>query len=131
VARTQQLVVPGRINPRTVQTELLGMRGKQLSRNEVKQWARETAQKLFGEALAELPIHGMRASGRTARQKQVPQDVIDALLIGAVAVARVQLSRSINSSLEAMFESRRQVPSRGGRRMNGWSAKDLAKLGHR
>lgn len=122
VARAQQLQVLGRINPRTVQTELLGMRGKQLARAEVKTWARQTAERIFGASLDELPLYGARRKGR-----DLPQDVIDALLIGSVAASRVQLSLTGNIPLDTLFESRRHFQTRGGRRMSGWREKDIRK----
>ena len=51
VARGRSMLVPGRVNPRSVQTELMGMRGKQLDRVTVKTWARETANRIFGTEL--------------------------------------------------------------------------------
>lgn len=97
IARSRGLTVPGRLNPRTVQTELLGMRGRQLARREVKEHARAAAGRLFGPELSSLPVSGVSA-------KRVPQDVIDALLIGAVAVARVQLSLRVGGSICETFE---------------------------
>ena len=101
VAREKGVSVPGRLNPRTVQVELLGMRGKQLSRNEVKLWARETAKRLFGEQLERLlelePF--IKAS-------KVPQDIIDASLIGSLAVSRISISLNSNTDVFAAFAPR-------------------------
>ncbi len=146
VARTRGLAVPGRINPRTVHTELLQMRGKQLSRAEVKVWARATVERLFGVNLAGITMMGsfshggpqdngaecrlLRGNG-SQRRKKIPQDIIDALLIGCVAVSRVQLGKKSQLSLEAVFESkpqRRYAIRSGGRRGVCWTERDVKKL---
>lgn len=114
-ARARGVVVPGRLNPRTVQSELLGMRGKQLERKQVKAWAREVALRLYGNLL----------DGET----RISQDVIDALLIGSLAVSRVNLAQRSQTALTDVFSER----SRSGdaqRRMSGrgrvrWSESDL------
>lgn len=121
VARGRGVVVPGRINPRTVQTEILGLRGKQLQRAVVKETARVTAQQLFGAQLSVLPLYG---SGKTHRQ--LPQDVIDALLIGAVALSRVRLAEQSQRPLTEAFTSKSESRSlaRSSRSLR-WSEDDL------
>lgn len=99
VARSRGVNVPGRLNPRTVQTELLGMRGKQLARKSVKEWARATVERLFPQELKEIPVLGSNSA-------QVPQDVIDAVLIGVVAIARVELGRRSGVDVAEAFQSR-------------------------
>ncbi len=94
LARARGVVVPGRINPRTVQTDLLGMRGKQLARKEVKAWAKEVAGRLYGETL------GMLAADSFG------QDIIDAALLGTVAVTRVQLATKSGISWYEAFSPR-------------------------
>ncbi len=124
VAREQRLSVPGRINPRTVQAELLGMSGKQLPRKEVKAWASEAVERIFGSQLSQLPMYGVKSP--VAR---MPQDIVDALLIGALAVSRVRLSTSTNVELESMFEPRKAPRgSNATRRRAVWTDKDLKKL---
>ncbi|MCB0358470.1 MAG: hypothetical protein KDD44_02510 [Bdellovibrionales bacterium] len=120
IARASGAVVPGRLNPRTVQTELLGMRGRQLPRAEVKRWARDTVQQLFGRALTALEIIG--DTGGTAAA--LSQDIVDALLIGAVAVSRVQLSLSGSQPLETAF-SGYQRSNRNGVVGVRWTEADL------
>lgn len=123
VAREHRLHVPGRINPRTVQVELLGMRGKQLPRKEVKAWASEAVDKLYGKQLAKLPIYGVRK-----RAQRLPQDVVDALLIGALAVSRVRMSHSTKVELESMFEPRGgRTNGRANYRQANWTSEDLKK----
>ncbi len=124
LARERGVLVPGRINPRTVQAELLGMRGKQLPREQVKEWAREVAQRLFGE---DIPVG---ESGR-GRGGKLSQDVVDALLIGALAVSRLGLAIQVGIPLEDAFgsankRSAKRLP-RAGRGVR-WSSKELQKL---
>lgn len=124
VARSVGMDVPGRLNPRTVQSELLGMRGKQLGRQEVKAWARETANRLFNQKFADIVPPSCRTKDGT-----VSQDIIDALLIGAVAVSRVQVALKAGVSLDSAFapsgrSTRGYRGSASGRetgRKTGWS----------
>ncbi|MDD2943420.1 MAG: crossover junction endodeoxyribonuclease RuvC [bacterium] len=95
VARSNGCLVPGRINPRTVQSELLGMSGKQLPRKEVKEQARLVAEKLFPQI--------------NSNKKKLPQDVIDALLIGELAINRIRLAGQTNSPLSAVFDSKEDI----------------------
>jgi Holliday junction resolvasome RuvABC endonuclease subunit len=128
VARSKDIRVPGRINPRTVQSELLGMRGKQLARREVKEWARATAVQLYGPGLDRLPRFGKAGSRSSNDGSTISQDIIDALLIGALCVSRVQLSQRMGSSLESFFLPSQKRKSSGGRHGGAWSEKDLAAM---
>lgn len=231
VARSLGLTVPGRVNPRTVQTELLGMRGPQLARSTVKEWARGTAERLYGEELVELfhsyrkrsatqsnasaacddnqdgeserarnggrtgtvtqrnrahrdaahdssarcksphcnpprcdsprcdsphrssadgrSAHGVSAPGvdgalandaltdggrsksrRRVQPQALPQDIVDAILIGTFALTRVRLAESSGISLEVAFMShaRSRRFAGGGARGTGWSERDLDNL---
>lgn len=109
VARSRGVAVPGRLNPRTVQTELLGMRGKQLARREVKVWARATVERLFPGELKDLPVLGAKSS-------EVPQDVIDAVLIGMVALSRIDFGRRSGIDVSEVFSPKRS--SRGSYRIS-------------
>ena len=134
VGRGAGLLVPGRLNPRTVQTELLGMRGPQLERQKVKAWARETARVLFGPALFSLPL----TTGSNSRKHGMPQDVIDAVLIGVLAAAKVRLCQQSGLPLSAMFaaaQSGRRAarscsPSRSPSRRSGaaWTEAQVRRL---
>lgn len=126
VARTRGVTVPGRLNPRTVQSELLGMKGKQLDRRTVKEWARAAAVQLYGTRLDRLLAK--QTSGKGAQK--LSQDAIDALLIGAVAVGRFKISASSGLPVEAVFQSsgKRRSFAGGGRRGTGWSEGELQKL---
>lgn len=114
LARECGMAVPGRLNPRTVQTELLGMRGRQLARIEVKRCARETAERLFS---ADLP-HLFAADDK----KKVSQDIIDALLIGTLSVSKIRLASSAGLSLEEAFTAL----SSGRRSSRRWGKQSIA-----
>ena len=139
VARGRGLTVPGRLNPRTVQSELLGMRGKQLDRRTVKEWARAAAMQLYGARIERLLAQQQASNERRAERdgavppraaKSLSQDAIDALLIGAVAVGRFKLSASSGLPVEAVFQGggKRRSFAGGGRRGTGWSEGELQKL---
>ncbi len=114
VARSFGLLVPGRINPRTVQTEILGMRGRQLARKTVKDWARAAAFQLYGEPLEKMfPPEGKG-------KPKISQDIIDAMLIGTLAVSRVQTAYRSKSSVEGAFNGGAKA-RRGASRASGWT----------
>lgn len=98
VARSNGVTVPGRVNPRTVHVEILGLRGRQLERNSVKAIARETALYLYKDVLAEIV-------GSTERAERTSQDILDALLVGTVSINRIKFSLQsgfeVSESLEA------------------------------
>ena len=126
VARARLASVPGRINPRTVQSELLGMRGKQIPRAEVKAWARETARRLFGEKLEKLA-----GAAFLAARRPLSQDIIDAALIGTLALTRVQMALRCGQDLYAVFvPSAPKNPRRGAgsSRRGGYAGWDEAAL---
>lgn len=121
VARTNGLEVPGRINPRTVQNELLGMRGPQLPRKTVKEWARKAALQMYASQISRL-----FTAPQAKPAPRIPQDIIDAMLIGAVAVARVQLALRSGAPVDTAFHgSRTRSASRPSSRSTGWSEADL------
>lgn len=132
VARSRGVSVPGRLNPRTVQSELLGMKGKQLDRRTVKEWARAAAIQLYGSRLDRLLAKQelLRKDAVPGRPAKISQDAIDALLIGAVAVGRFKLSASSGLSVEEVFQGggKRRNFAGGGRRGTGWSEGELQKL---
>ena len=106
VARLHGAKVLSRLNPRTVQTELLGLRGKQMKRAEVKQLARSTAFQVFPE-LAE------------SSQKKLSQDIVDAILVGMLAVSKVQIHLKTGVSLELLFQSKNFGRNNRSWRVNG------------
>ena len=117
LARGRGLEVPGRVNPRTVQSELLGMKGKQLPRIQVKEWARATAMQLFGEELKEI------TNGK------ISQDIIDAVLIGSFLLARLKIAEKTGMALEqAILPQSSGRGYQGRKRGSGWGAGDLKSL---
>lgn len=110
-ARALGMEVPGRINPRTVQSEILGMRGKQLARKLVKESAKVTFHRIFGE------------------HPGIRQDAIDAALVGLVALSRVQLATAGSIPLVDVFGPKfaESLPSRRSR-YAGWSGRAAQKL---
>jgi len=119
VARSCGLCVPGRLNPRTVQTELLGFKGPQVARKEVKIAAREVAIRLFSKDLSNIDFYGC------SKKKNVPQDIIDALLIGSLASSRIEYSLQHKIKAEEMFLPKQKKASGGRAR---WSEGDLKKV---
>ena len=105
VARSIGVLVPGRLNPRTVQHELLGMSGVQLSRKIVKASARDIVFKLYN-----LDLKGLTRYVES-KKKELTQDEIDALLIGSLAVSRVKMSISTKIAIEQLFESNKRRKS--------------------
>lgn len=118
MARQRGVLVPGRINPRTVQTELLGMGGKQVSRIVVKESARVVARRLYHDILP--PIAERWLSKRHA--KKIPQDIVDALLIGALTVPRLQRCLQAGIDINIAFLPRYHIGRRTPRRRvtGGW-----------
>jgi Holliday junction resolvasome RuvABC endonuclease subunit len=93
IARTQGILVPGRLNPRTIQTELFGLRGKQIPRKEVKQVARSILLQMFGgnKSLSfDLNI--------------ISEDAIDAILIGVLARIKILHALKTGCILSSLFE---------------------------
>lgn len=109
VARTRAVRVPGRINPRSVQFEIMGLRGKQLARSDVKEMAVRTVEYLYSPDLERL--------GLEIANLQKHQDIVDALLIGRLALTRIQSARDADLSLDAVFQT--TTPQR----RNSWRVK--------
>jgi Holliday junction resolvasome RuvABC endonuclease subunit len=95
--RSRGVSVPGRVNPRSVQYEVMGLKGKQLVRAEVKASAVRTVQYLYAAELRRLGID----SGETALSKH--QDIVDAILIGRFALLKVKGAVDTRQSLESVF----------------------------
>ena len=89
VARSRRIVVPGRINPRTLQVELLGLKGAQLPRDQVKKLAEEYTKIYFQSYLEAL-------------DRKVNSDENDALLIGFLACSKV--SRALKTSQDPLLQ---------------------------
>ena len=110
LARESKVKVLGRINPRTVQAELMGLKGKQIERKEVKRIARDLANKMFSSYL---------------KENKSNQDIIDAILIGALVSSKLKLARDTKMDLEVMF-SPKQGRTKG--RSKRWKESDIRRL---
>lgn len=108
-ARMRCVSVPGRINPRSVQYEVMGLRGRQLERSVVKETAAFVVSKLHGARLREL---GIAAEPDELKRNQ---DIVDAILIGVTGLNWITTARRGGQSLEEFFHvptsSRRAVRS--------------------
>ena len=97
--RSRGVTVPGRVNPRSVQYEVMGLKGKQVARLEVKAAAVRTVQYLSAPALQRL---GIEASEAVLKKHQ---DIVDAMLIGRFAVLRIQGALDSRQPLEQVFDT--------------------------
>lgn len=111
IARTRGAIVPGRLNPRTLQSELLGLRGKQAPRDEVKRIARAVLAQMFSKRVS----IGLDIA-------TISQDAVDAILIGVLARSKIQYGLLSGAILSSLFEG-------GGSRNSGrrlrWTEKNL------
>lgn len=96
LARGRGANVPGRVNPRSVHYEVIGLKGQQLPRAQVKALAVRTAELLYSADLVRLGLAGPQLSRH--------QDIVDALLVGRLALTRVQSALDGEISLEAQFQ---------------------------
>lgn len=106
VARSSGVEVPGRLNPRSVQFEVMGLRGKQLQRSVVKASAIHAARALYGSELEEI---GFSSSEMHLAKNQ---DIVDALLIGSLALTRLEEARISGRALGDLFRIRTSGRSR-------------------
>ena len=112
LARAAGAAVPGRLNPRSVQFEVMALRGAQGQRAEVKRAAQTVAETLYGARLRELGV----LTGVPGELKR-HQDIVDALLVGTLAVSRLRGALASGVSLESVFDMREFRSRRGlGRR---------------
>ena len=91
IGRDMGLQVPGRINPRTVQSELLGLKGKQRKREEVKEVARKVVKSLIGIC---------------PDKENMEQDVVDSILIGLISISRVRRANISGMELVEIFSEK-------------------------
>ena len=103
LARGCGAAVPGRVNPRSVQHQLLGARGKQLRRDCVKALGKRAALQLYGELLSSLEY--TRISCSKSRTGRVEQDIFDALLVGTVAAVKIKQCFSSGLDVDVAFSS--------------------------
>lgn len=97
--RNLGVAVPGRVNPRSVQYEVMGLRGKQVVRSEVKAAAVRTVRYLYTPTLEKL---GIEVSDGALKKHQ---DIVDAILIGRFAALKIQGALESRQSLESAFDS--------------------------
>lgn len=112
LARRRGVTVPGRIHPRTVHAEVMGLRGRQLRRSEVKAAAVGIVSHLYGAAL--------RALGFEPRAESLSrhQDIVDAILLGHLGCVWLAAAASAELGIAEYFVSQ-NAPAhrRGGARM--------------
>jgi hypothetical protein len=137
VARARGMIVPGRVNPRTLQREVLGMVGRQLSRDIVKECARTIAVQLFGEKLS-IPVKDNDVDVPTSRSnkqsEKLPQDIIDALLIGWFAANRVKVAAGCGQEVQEVLLSGAQSNRRSknsSQRNQRWTENDIRRVNNR
>lgn len=110
LARSLGLEVPGRLNPRTVHNEVMGLKGRQLKREIVKTTAVSIVQTLYGRNLQEL---GLDPDTKLLNKNQ---DIVDAILVGHLAVHRVKSAKTMGIPCIEMFQAKMRRASRGAYR---------------
>ena len=100
VARHTTVSVPGRINPRSVQREIMGLKGKQLIRERVKDTAVMVVQALYERELGQL---GFPVDKKSLAKHQ---DIMDAILVGRLAVIRVKSALQAKIAPQKLFDER-------------------------
>jgi len=101
-ARAVGATVPGRINPRSIQSVLLGLRGSQLKRELVKAAAVEIVRYHYGQRLEQL--HFSSAASHLTKH----QDICDAILVGHMGLLRIEEARRLSVPLWEVFEIKRR-----------------------
>lgn len=109
IARERNMSVPGRLHPRTVQYEVMGLRGKQLSRQVVKETATCVVERLYSRELREM---GIMETGRSLRRHQ---DIVDAILLGNLAVNKIKSGLRGGVPLDCLFSESTTHARRGYR----------------
>lgn len=97
IARESRINVPGRINPRSVQTNVMGLYGRQLARKHVKETAVATVKSLYQSELENI---GFNCDVKNLKKHQ---DIVDAVLIGSLAVAKIKEAAKADLGIEAIF----------------------------
>lgn len=100
VARSRRVKVPGRLNPRSVQFEIMGLKGKQTKREIVKEVAVEVVRSLYGTALAGIGFDP------TPRNLKRNQDIVDAILVGSLGLSRIRSAEVAGEELGTFFHKR-------------------------
>lgn len=97
IGRSRGVHVPGRLNPRSVQYEVIGLRGKQMSREVVKFAACQVVSRIYGKELLEMGFEN------TSENLKRHQDIVDAILIGSLGLSRVISAVRGNLLLSEVF----------------------------
>lgn len=119
LARANKILVPGRLNPNAVHREVLGMKGKQLDRVTIKSMAVYAVEKLYSRHLKALNFNHDLANLKKN------QDIVDAILLGHVALARVNTSYSTGIALQDLFTVRAEEKRRGSARYKAMIAEEV------
>lgn len=129
LARQREALVPGRMNPRSVQRELLNFRGVQQKRYDVKMAAAKVVKGLCEKELKSL---GFEPSIKNLIKHQ---DIADAILVGRLSVSRVQGAKLAKAKVADMFVEKTANKDRrykgwgaDGDKATRWRVKDLAKI---
>jgi Holliday junction resolvasome RuvABC endonuclease subunit len=107
VARSRKIKVPGRINPRSVHLQIMGMQGKQLPRAHIKEAAVTLVASLYRRELTRMKFEC------SAKMLKRNQDIVDAILIGSLALAWVSEAGRGGVALEDYFDPRQRQRSAG------------------
>lgn len=99
IARDRAVQVPGRINPRSVQSQVMGLKGRQVRRATVKETALQTVSAVYGRSLLQI---GFEAS---LQQLKKHQDIVDAILVGSLGLTRIIAAQQALLPLEALFSN--------------------------
>lgn len=111
IGRQRYVSIPGRINPRSIHSELLGLTGKQAKRVEVKYSATKFAWGLFSEAFQSLGV--VADESGLARH----QDIVDAVLLGHLGCLWINRAKLVGAELSEVFLDNRHV----GSQRRAWS----------
>ena len=106
VARDRRVTVPGRINPRSVHHEVMGLKGRQQKRAVVKVTAVSVAKSLFGSTLEQI---GFPATESNLKKHQ---DVVDAILLGYLGSVKIRSAERAGQPLEEAFHRPRYAARR-------------------
>lgn len=106
LARSRNVLVPGRIHPRSVQYELLGMKGEQLERTQVKFAAVNVALHLYKGDFLRLGLIDNKSDHVGQLSKH--QDIVDAVLIGDLALRKIKAAGEASMALDALFEEKKR-----------------------
>ncbi len=129
VARSKGVTVPGRVSPRSIQSEVMGLKGAQKKRDDVKRVARGIVSAMFSDQLRKV---GFDPSDKNIEGNQ---DIVDAILVGLFTMSRINIADATGESLVEIFaekkRGRRQSKygwGKGESNTFGWSQSEIKKL---